>query len=178
MKKSICNKTIRKIFQTVLNPSSSSYVFYIVGECSSSAAGTHLATNLTSKELKPSGRNCSFYNKYAKFLRMRKNFPGSNATALLEFLGLWQTYLQQKHKNKAVLIISEIGFLLSRWFSQWIPGYLPRRSSLWRRSDIVLISMIEWWTDSRAPIPDNCRGAHVIFSAWCKFLRKNYHFTA
>ena len=29
---------------------SSNYVFYIVGECFSSAAGTHLATDLTCKE--------------------------------------------------------------------------------------------------------------------------------
>ena len=31
---------------------SSNYVFYIVGECFSSAAGTHLATDLTCKENK------------------------------------------------------------------------------------------------------------------------------
>ena len=45
---------------------------------------------------------------------------------------------EKKHLDEADgLILSEIGLLLSGWFSQWIPGYLQRRSSLWRRSDIA-----------------------------------------
>ena len=43
---------------------------------------------------KLSGQNCSFYNIRAKIFRTRKNFPGSNATALPGFLGLCDVLVQ------------------------------------------------------------------------------------
>ena len=47
---------------------SSNYVFYIVGECFSSAAGTHLATDLTCTELKETAQELQMLSTVTLFV--------------------------------------------------------------------------------------------------------------